>query len=69
MRAVRRAAADAREQLLQIAAEILEANPKDLVIDSGKVMVRGVPERAILISDLPLGRAFYVGVKGSRGMG
>lgn len=67
--AVRRAAADAREQLLQIAAEILEANPRDLVIDSGKVMVRGVPERAILISDLPLGEAFYVGVKGSRGMG
>ncbi|MBM4331567.1 MAG: xanthine dehydrogenase family protein [Deltaproteobacteria bacterium] len=67
--AVRRAAMDAREQLLQIAAEILEANPKDLVIESGKVMVRGVPEKAIPVSDLPLGEAFYVGVKGGRGKG
>jgi carbon-monoxide dehydrogenase large subunit len=67
--AVRRAAADAREQLLQIAAEILEANPKDLVIESGKIMVRGVPEKAIPITDLPLGEAFYVGVKGGRGRG
>jgi carbon-monoxide dehydrogenase large subunit len=64
--AVRRAAADAREQLLQIAAEILEANPKDLVIEGGRVMVRGVPEKAIPITDLPLGEAFYVGVKGGR---
>jgi len=66
--AVRRAAADAREQLLQIAAEILEANPQDLVIEGGKVMVRGVPEKAIPIAELPLGEAFYVGAKG-RGRG
>ena len=66
--AVRRAAADAREQLLQIAAEILEANPQDLVIEAGKVMVRGVPEKAIPIAELPLGEAFYVGAKG-RGRG
>ena len=66
--AVRRAAADAREQLLQIAAEILEANPLDLVIEAGKVMVRGVPEKAIPIAELPLGEAFYVGAKG-RGRG
>lgn len=66
--AVRRAAADAREQLLQIAAEILETNPQDLVIEAGKVMVRGVPEKAIPIAELPLGEAFYVGAKG-RGRG
>jgi carbon-monoxide dehydrogenase large subunit len=66
--AVRRAAADAREQLLQIAAEILEANPQDLVIEAGKVMVRGVPEKAIPIAELPLGEAFYAGAKG-RGRG
>lgn len=66
--AVRRAAADAREQLLQIAAEILEANSQDLVIEAGKVMVRGVPEKAIPIAELPLGEAFYVGAKG-RGRG
>ncbi len=67
--AVRRAAADAREQLFQIASEILEANPKDLVIEGGRVMVRGVPEKAIPITDLPLGEAFYVGVKGGRARG
>ena len=66
--AVRRAAADAREQLLDIAAEILEANPKDLELKEGKVQVRGVPEKAIPITELPLGEAFYVGVKG-RGRG
>jgi carbon-monoxide dehydrogenase large subunit len=66
--AVRRAAADAREQLLQIAAEILEADPQDLVIEAGKVMVRGVPEKAIPIAELPLGEAFYAGAKG-RGRG
>ncbi len=66
--AVRRAAADAREQLLDIAAEILEANPKDLELKEGKVQVRGVPEKAISITELPLGEAFYVGVKG-RGRG
>ena len=67
--AVRRAAADAREQLFQIASEILEANPKDLVMEGGKVMVRGVPEKAIPVAELPLGEAFYVGVKGGRGRG
>ncbi len=67
--AVRRAAADAREQLLQIAADILEANPKDLVIQGARVMVRGVPEKAIPLTDLPLGEAFYVGVKGGRARG
>ena len=66
--AVRRAAADARDQLLDIAAEILEANPKDLELKEGKVQVRGVPEKAISLKELPLGEAFYVGVKG-RGTG
>ncbi len=67
--AVRRAAADAREQLLQIAGDILEANPKDLVIQGARVMVRGVPEKAIPLTDLPLGEAFYVGAKVGRARG
>jgi len=66
--AVRRAAADAREQLLDIAAQILEANRKDFLIESGKIFVRGAPEKAISITELPLGESFYVGVKG-RGRG
>jgi carbon-monoxide dehydrogenase large subunit len=66
--AVRRAAADAREQLLDIAAEMLEANPRDLVLREGKIFVRGVPEKTISVAELPLGEAFYVGAKG-RGRG
>ncbi|HXZ37277.1 MAG TPA: xanthine dehydrogenase family protein molybdopterin-binding subunit, partial [Thermodesulfobacteriota bacterium] len=66
--AVRRAAIDAREQLLEIASEILEASPKDLVLERGRIFVRGVPDRAIPLADLPLGEAFYVGALG-RGKG
>ena len=66
--AVRRAAIDAREQILEIAAEILEANPKDLLLERGKIFVRGVPEKAIPLADIPLGEAFYVGSMG-RGRG
>ena len=66
--AVRRAAADAREQLLEIAADILEADVRDMEIRSGKVFVRGVPKKALAISEIPLGEAFYVGTRG-RGKG
>ncbi|MDI6755427.1 MAG: xanthine dehydrogenase family protein molybdopterin-binding subunit [Thermodesulfobacteriota bacterium] len=66
--AVRRAAADAREQLLQIASEILEADPKDLMIEAGNVFIRGFPGKGLPIAELPLGEAFYVGAKG-RGRG
>jgi len=66
--AVRRAAADARQQLLEIAADILEADLRDLEITSGKVFVRGVPEKALAIAEIPLGEAFYVGTRG-RGKG
>ena len=66
--AVRRAAVDAREQILEIAAEILEANPKDLLLERGKIFVRGVPEKAIPLGEIPLGEAFYVGSMG-RGRG
>jgi carbon-monoxide dehydrogenase large subunit len=62
--AVHRAAADAREQLLEIAADILEADVRDLEIRSGKVFVRGIPEKALAIAEIPLGEAFYVGTRG-----
>lgn len=63
--AVRHAAADAREQLLEIASELLEADPRDLELRSGRVFVRGAPEKALAISDIPLGESFYVGSKGA----
>jgi len=43
--AVKGAAADARSQLLQRAAELLEANASDLVIEGKRIHVRGSPER------------------------
>ena len=45
-------AASARRQLLQRAAEALEAAPEDLVLGAGGVTVRGVPERGIPLARL-----------------
>lgn len=50
--AVQQAAAEARRQLLEIAAEELEAAVEDLVIEDGEVRVAGVPGRALGIGDL-----------------
>ena len=45
--AVRRAAAEARQQVLYVAADQLEASMDDLEIAGGEVRVRGVPDRSI----------------------
>jgi CO/xanthine dehydrogenase Mo-binding subunit len=45
--AVRKAAEEARLQVLAIAAEDLEAAPEDLEIVDGEVRVRGVPDRGV----------------------
>ncbi|HKS69511.1 MAG TPA: xanthine dehydrogenase family protein molybdopterin-binding subunit [Ktedonobacterales bacterium] len=50
--AVHLAAQAVREKALHVAAERLEANPADLVIAGGKVMVQGVPGRAIGLGEL-----------------
>jgi carbon-monoxide dehydrogenase large subunit len=67
--AVKRASADAREQIVQMAAKLMEANPDDLEIREGNVYVRGVPEKSFPIakvlseqygmSGTVLGRGFY----------
>jgi CO/xanthine dehydrogenase Mo-binding subunit len=51
-RAVERAAAQARQQLLEIAAEELEIAPEDLEILDGSVQPRGVPAKAIALEEL-----------------
>jgi CO/xanthine dehydrogenase Mo-binding subunit len=51
-RAVQRAAEQARERLLEMAAEELEIAPDDLEIVDGAVRPRGVPARAIPITEL-----------------
>ena len=50
--AVQQAAAEARRQLLDIAAEELEAAAEDLVIEDGEVRVAGVPGRSLAIGAL-----------------
>lgn len=45
--AVRLACEDAKKQVRQRAAEILEADPDDLIVENGTVFVKGVPEKSI----------------------
>jgi CO/xanthine dehydrogenase Mo-binding subunit len=51
-RAVERAAADAREQLLRFAADELEAAPEDLEIVDGVIRPVGVPAREVTVAEL-----------------
>jgi CO/xanthine dehydrogenase Mo-binding subunit len=50
--AVKRAAMDARDQLLQLAAERLEANVADLECRDARIFVRGSPERGFGLGEL-----------------
>jgi CO/xanthine dehydrogenase Mo-binding subunit len=50
--AVQRAAEDAREQILNIAAQHLEAAVEDLEIRDGKVQVKGVPGAGVSLREL-----------------
>jgi CO/xanthine dehydrogenase Mo-binding subunit len=50
--AVMRAAEEARQQTLSVAAEHLEAHVDDLVIDGDSVYVRGVPDRRVTLADI-----------------
>lgn len=53
--AVSVAAADARRQILEIAADRLEAAPEDLDISDGSIHVKGVPDRRVDIGELAMG--------------
>lgn len=59
--AVQQAVAQVREQLLDIAAEELEAAVEDLELVDGRVQVKGVPSRARAIGDLALQGARFGG--------
>ena len=54
--AVRRAAVEARAQLFQIAADLLEASSEDLEARDGVIRVKGAPGRSV-----PLGRVVTAG--------
>jgi CO/xanthine dehydrogenase Mo-binding subunit len=51
-RAVLAAAAEVREQLLDGAAEMLEADREDLELAEGQVRIKGSPERSVTIADV-----------------
>ncbi len=48
--AVKAAAADAKEQLLEVAAQMLETNKSLLVAREGRIFVKGEPERSVDIA-------------------
>jgi CO/xanthine dehydrogenase Mo-binding subunit len=50
--AVQAAAEDAKRQLLEIAANELEAAPEDLELVDGTIRVRGMPDRQITLSEI-----------------
>lgn len=50
--AVRRAAEDARHQILAIAAQTLEAAPEDLELTEGQVRIKGVPGRTMELAEI-----------------
>ena len=49
--AVSLAATSTRTRLLEAAAEILEANPADLVLEAGVISVRGVPGKSLPVTE------------------
>ncbi|HEY8812372.1 MAG TPA: xanthine dehydrogenase family protein molybdopterin-binding subunit [Candidatus Dormibacteraeota bacterium] len=62
--AVAAAAADAKRQVLEIAAEQLEAAPEDLEVFDGAVRVKGVPDRKVAIGELAMGGSRHAPVLG-----
>jgi CO/xanthine dehydrogenase Mo-binding subunit len=60
--AVMMAAQEARQAMLEVASEELEASPDDLETDGqGNIRVKGVPDRSIFIIDLALAAHFKYG--------
>jgi CO/xanthine dehydrogenase Mo-binding subunit len=56
--AVKNAAANVKQQLFEQAAEMLEANPQDLVSRDGRIYVKGVEEKSLTVSDVARARLF-----------
>ena len=52
--AVHKAAEKVREKVVQIGAHLLEAEPADIVVEGGKVFVKGVPEKAKNFGDISM---------------
>ena len=52
--AVHNAAQKIREKVIQIGAHLLEAAPEDVVVQGGKVFVKGVPEKAKAFGEISM---------------
>jgi xanthine dehydrogenase molybdenum-binding subunit len=52
--AVTRAATDVRDQLLELAAQRLEARPEDITLQDGRVFVKGSPDRGFGIGEMAI---------------
>ena len=50
--AVRRAAIDAKEKLLKLAGELLEAEPRALRLREGRIFVHGTPDRFLTVAEV-----------------
>jgi CO/xanthine dehydrogenase Mo-binding subunit len=59
--AVKDAAAKAKQQILETASELLEARPDDLVVEQGRVHVKGADAKAVTVADVARARLFRRG--------
>jgi CO/xanthine dehydrogenase Mo-binding subunit len=56
--AVKNAATNVKQQLFQQAAEMLEANPEDLISRDGRVFVKGAEGKSVTVADVARARLF-----------
>jgi CO/xanthine dehydrogenase Mo-binding subunit len=56
--AVKNAATAVKKQLFEQAAEMLEANPDDLVVHGGRVAVKGAEHKSVTVADVARARLF-----------
>lgn len=59
--AVKDAAAKVKQQLFEAAAELLEANPEDLISKDGRIFVKGAEDKAVTVADVARARLFRRG--------
>jgi xanthine dehydrogenase molybdenum-binding subunit len=50
--AVKRAAEEVRQRILEVASDMLEARPEDLDLRDNRVTVRGAPDRAVTLAEV-----------------
>jgi xanthine dehydrogenase molybdenum-binding subunit len=50
--AVKRAAEEVRQRILEVASDMLEARPDDLLLQNNQVSVKGAPDRKVAIADV-----------------